>query len=124
LADIAGISWYSLQTGWDKPLPLPITDLTSHIRDFSDTAALIYQLDLVITIDTAVAHLAGALGKPTWVMLPYAPDWRWMMGRDDSPWYPTMRLFRQNQAGDWGDVIERMGEALEGFVLWGSCSLR
>ena len=115
LAEIDGISWHSLQIGWDKPLPLQMTDLTGHIRDFGDSADLISQLDLVITIDTAVAHLAGALGRPTWVMLPYAPDWRWMTERNDSPWYPTMRLFRQYRPGGWGDVIERVGDSLRTF---------
>lgn len=78
------------------------------LRDFSDTAALISEMDLVITVDTSVAHLAGALGKTTWVMLPTRPDWRWMTARSDSPWYPSVRLFRQKSAGDWGRVIEEM----------------
>ncbi|NJL42778.1 MAG: glycosyltransferase family 9 protein [Pseudanabaena sp. SU_2_4] len=73
-------------------------------------------MDLVITVDTAVAHLAGALGKPVWVMLPFAADWRWMLGREDSPWYPTMRLFRQRQNGDWEDAIERVINALKDWV--------
>src|SRR6202012_4470181 len=71
------------------------------LKDFSDTAALIANLDLVITVDTAVAHLAGALGTPVWVLLPFIPDWRWLLDRDDSPWYPTARLFRQTASGDW-----------------------
>ncbi|NJM28085.1 MAG: glycosyltransferase family 9 protein [Pseudanabaena sp. RU_4_16] len=78
-----------------------IVDLRDRLNDFADTAAIIAQMDLVITVDTAVAHLAGSLGKPVWVMLPFAADWRWMLGREDSPWYPTMRLFRQRQNGDW-----------------------
>ena len=73
-------------------------------------------LDLVITVDTAVAHLAAALGIPTWVMLPYAPDWRWMLGRPDSAWYSGMRLFRQEYAGDWAGVAERVATALVGIV--------
>jgi hypothetical protein len=113
LAAVAGISWYSLQIGWQEELPLQMTDCTGHIRDFGNTAALIAQLDLVITVDTAVAHLAGALGKPTWVMLPYAPDWRWLLGRNDSPWYPATRLFRQTVPGDWEDVMRRIVCALK-----------
>lgn len=82
------------------------------LKDFSDTAALCDLMDLVISVDTSVAHLAGALGKPTWVLLPYVPDWRWLLDRDDSPWYPTMRLFRQPKAGDWDSVFARFGQAL------------
>lgn len=82
------------------------------VHDFADSAAILAQLDLVITIDTALAHLAGALGIPSWVMLPFDPDWRWLIGRDDSPWYPSMRLFRQAEPGGWPDVIERVRVAL------------
>lgn len=89
-----------------------VIDLTGEIRDFADTAALIQNLDLVISIDTAVAHLAGALGKPVWTLLPFVPDWRWLLDREDSPWYPTMRLFRQPSPGDWHSVISRVGEEL------------
>ena len=78
-----------------------------------DTAAIISQLDLVIGSDTAVIHLAGALHVPTWVALSVAPDWRWMLNRDDSPWYPSMRLFRQHQCGDWSDVIQSMRDLLK-----------
>ncbi len=85
-------------------------------RDFGDTAAIIADLDLVISIDTAVAHLAGAMGRPVWVMLPYAADWRWLREREDSPWYPTMRLFRQRRPGDWVDVMERVESALGVYV--------
>jgi len=95
------------------PQGMNIVDLTTHIHDFADTAALIEQLDLVISIDTAVAHLAGALGKPVFVMLPYAPDWRWMIERSDSPWYPTMRLFRQKQHGVWSSAIQEAATALD-----------
>ena len=82
------------------------------LEDFADTAAAIAQLDLVISVDTAVAHLAGAMAKPVWILLPFNPDFRWLLGRDDSPWYPTARLFRQPTAGDWTSVIARVREAL------------
>jgi len=85
---------------------------TDELRDFADTAALIEAMDLVISIDTAVAHLAGALGKPLWVMLPWATDYRWLDSGEKTPWYPTARLFRQNSAGEWGAVVESVGEAL------------
>ena len=89
-----------------------ILDVSTELGDFADTAALISSLDLVISVDTSVAHLAGALGKPTWVMVPFAPDFRWLLDREDTPWYPKMRLFRQSRAGDWDGVIARIGEAL------------
>jgi hypothetical protein len=91
---------------------IKLIDLTDQLRDFADTAALIDHLDLVISVDTSVAHLAGAMGKPVWLLLPFAPDWRWMTGRGDSPWYPTMRLFRQLSIGDWAAVIQQMAEQL------------
>jgi glycosyltransferase involved in cell wall biosynthesis len=90
-----------------------IEDLSEYCVDFADTAAIISQLDLVICVDTAVAHLAGALGKPVWVLLSFVPDWRWMLEREDSPWYPTVRLFRQQKAGDWDGVCDRIKAALE-----------
>ena len=77
-----------------------------------DTAAIMQNLDLVICCDTAVAHLAGAMGVPVWVALAMGPDWRWLLERSDSPWYPTMRLFRQTRQGDWHEVFERIAEAL------------
>jgi Tfp pilus assembly protein PilF len=113
LGQIEHVSLFSLQVGWKEVLPLPMKDFTAHICNFGDTAALISMLDLVITVDTAVAHLSGALGKPTWVMLPHAPDWRWMTGRNDTPWYPSMRLFRQVRAGEWQDVVQRVAHSLE-----------
>lgn len=116
---VGEITFFSLQLGEgaeqaaSPPPGMNLIDLTSEIADFADTAALIEQLDLVISIDTAVAHLAGALGKPAFVMLPYAPDWRWMLDRSDSPWYPGMTLYRQDVSGDWGSVVCRIAAALK-----------
>ena len=97
-----------------------IVDLTADLTDFAETAALVSCLDLVITVDTSVAHLAAALGRPTWILLPYVPDYRWLLDRDDSPWYPTVRLFRQSDTRDYVSVLERVRTALEmsaeGFV--------
>jgi tetratricopeptide (TPR) repeat protein len=98
-----------------QPADLQPVDLTVLMGDYADTAALISQLDLVISVDTSVAHLAGALGHPVWLLLPFAPDWRWLMQREDSPWYPSMRLFRQPVAGDWNSVIKAVGENLKTF---------
>jgi tetratricopeptide (TPR) repeat protein len=113
-------SFFSLQKGEAgaalaslDPRGERIVDYTAQLDSFARTAALICALDLVISADTAVAHLAGALGKPVWVMLPFAPDARWMRDRPDSPWYPTARLFRQQQRGDWKPVIERVASELE-----------
>ena len=86
------------------------------LRNFADTAALISNLDLVISVDTSVAHLAGALAKPVWVLLPFVPDWRWLLDRDDSPWYPTARLFRQDDARTWDTVVPRVHRALQDFM--------
>jgi ADP-heptose:LPS heptosyltransferase len=95
---------------------LKLVDLTEELVDFADTAGLIANLDLVICVDTAVAHLAGAMGKPVWLMLPFAPDWRWMLDRDDSPWYPSVRLFRQLRAGDWGGVVGQIKAELQAIA--------
>jgi ADP-heptose:LPS heptosyltransferase len=105
----------SLQTGPRayEAAALGLDDLSPHLTDFAETAALVANLDLVITVDTAVAHLAGALGVPTWTMLPHAPDWRWLAGRDDTPWYSTMRLFRQTQPGDWIGLAGSVAAALQ-----------
>ena len=94
------------------PDGVDIADDSADITDFADTAAIIGLLDLVITVDTAVAHLAGALGKPVWIMLPFIPDWRWLMHRSDSDWYPTARLFRQQTPGDWRPVVDDIATAL------------
>jgi len=93
-----------------------IFDAAQHLADFGETAALISCLDLVITVDTSVAHLSAALGKPTWVLLPFMPDYRWLLGREDSPWYPTVRLFRQTQTREYASVVEDVREALLGWL--------
>jgi len=89
-----------------------IIDVTADLGDFADTAALMSCLDLVISVDTSMAHLAGALARPVWILLPYAPDFRWLLDRDDSPWYPTARLFRQDERRDWSGVVARVQAAL------------
>ena len=102
-----------LKSGDAELLPnYPVIDLAPRIKDFAAAARIIGQLDLIITCDTATAHLAGGMGKPVWVLLPFAPDWRWLTEREDSPWYPTARLFRQKATGDWTDVIANVGKAL------------
>jgi tetratricopeptide (TPR) repeat protein len=93
-----------------------IIDLTANLNDFSDTAALVSCLDLVITVDTSVAHLSAALGRPTWILLPYTPDYRWLLDRHDSPWYPTARLFRQSASRDYGEVLDRVRAELTALV--------
>ena len=93
-----------------------ILDLTAHLTDFNETAALVSCLDLVITVDTSVAHLAGGLACPTWIILPYTPDYRWMLDRDDSPWYPTVRLFRQSKRRDYDSVIEQVRGELQAKI--------
>jgi tetratricopeptide (TPR) repeat protein len=89
-----------------------ITDVAAELDDFEDTAAVVSLCDLVIAVDTAVAHLAGAMGKPVWLLIPFQPDWRWLLDRDDSPWYPTARLFRQPAPGDWESVVATVKEEL------------
>lgn len=123
LANFYDITFYSLQKeeaakeAKNPPMGMKLFDYTEELNNFSDTAALIENLDLVISVDTAVAHLTGALGKPIWILLPFAPDWRWMLNRDDSPWYPTMRLFRQPSFGDWETVIESIKNELLKIVV-------
>ncbi len=118
LAQVRGVLYFSLQKGQpaaqarDPAAAVDILDFTGAIADFADTAALISQLDLVICVDTAVAHLAGALGKAVWTLLPFVPDWRWGRAGDSTPWYPTMRLFRQKSRGEWDDPIRRVTEEL------------
>ena len=119
LLNIPGINWFSLQKGEAAiearldPAGKKLMDLTDDLQDFSDTAGLIANLDLVLTVDTAVAHLAGVMGKQTWVMLPFAPDWRWMRDRPETPWYSSMRLIRQSRTGDWAGVIDQAVKLLE-----------
>ena len=118
LLALPGLAWVNLQKGprsgalAHRGLP----DLSDRMPGFAETAGLLATLDLMVAVDTAVAHLAGALGRPCWVMLPHAPDWRWMTGRDDSPWYATLRLFRQDRPGDWSGVIDRVAAALAHFA--------
>jgi tetratricopeptide (TPR) repeat protein len=119
------INWISLQKGpaaeqlaqlADLPGSVFVWDGSSRDRDMAETAALLATLDLVITTDTSIAHLAGAMGKPVWIMLPHLSDWRWMQQRETTPWYPTARLFRQTTAGDWAGLLERIIVELRGFA--------
>lgn len=118
LAQCHDARFYSLQKGaasaqiYRAPAGMPIRDLSGDLSDIAETAAIIANLDLVISIDTMVAHLAGAMGKPVWVMLPFLPDWRWHLERSDSPWYPTMRLFRQAHPREWDAPVEQAAAAL------------
>jgi hypothetical protein len=112
LGKVPGVTWYILQRGpglaeWDGGF-----GVLPRAGDLFEEARLVRALDLVISADTMPAHLAGALGVPVWTLLPVEADWRWMDGRDDSPWYPTMRLFRQGRGEDWGRVIRRVAAAL------------
>jgi tetratricopeptide (TPR) repeat protein len=122
LTEIRGATFYSLQKGpaakdlLNMPIDLNLIDLSGYLNDFADTAAALANLDLLVTVDTAVAHLAGALGKPVWILLTHNPDWRWLLEREDSPWYPTARLFRQSVAGDWASVIDRVHYELRQLV--------
>jgi Flp pilus assembly protein TadD len=121
LFEVAGVRWFSLQVG-ERAADLVhapagrIADLAERLTDFAETAAAVAGLDLVIAVDTAVAHLAGALGKPVWVLLPFVPDWRWLIDRADSPWYPTARLFRQPGRDDWESVAQAVRAALDELV--------
>jgi hypothetical protein len=118
LFDTPATRWFSLQVG-ERANDLTrlaagtITDLADGLTDFTETAAAIENLDLVIAADTAVAHLAGALGKPVWIMVPFVPDWRWLLGRADNPWYPSARLFRQPARRDWDSVAADVRRALD-----------
>ncbi len=123
LLAVEGVSFVSLQVGSDYAEEIAglsrhqnVWDAGSHLDDFAGTAAVMRTLDLVITVDTSPAHLAGALGLPVWTLLCHTPDWRWHLDRDDSPWYPTMRLFRQRAWGDWKGVVNETAQALDEFV--------
>ncbi|MFO1316714.1 MAG: tetratricopeptide repeat-containing glycosyltransferase family protein [Burkholderiales bacterium] len=124
-SEVRGVQWYSLQKGAAERTAdaavrgLDVVNLGPQIADFADTAAVIEHLDLVVCVDTSVAHLAGAMGKPVWALLPEPADWRWLVGRDDSPWYPTLRLFRQRLRGDWTEVVLRVALALDDVVRRG-----
>jgi hypothetical protein len=120
--DHPDVSIFNLQFGPNAPgasganPAIKLIDLTGHSQDFADTAALIEQLDLVITADTAIAHLAGSIGKPTWVLLYFLPDWRWGLRGDDSAWYPSMRVFRQLERGVWNHPVNAAAEAMAELV--------
>jgi hypothetical protein len=122
LLRIERVSWISLQKGEaaeqldELPTSALLWDGSSAERDLAETAALIAGLDLVITTDTSIAHLAGAMGKPVWILLPHLSDWRWMQGIGTTPWYPTARLFRQSTPGDWEGVLERVLDELDRFL--------
>ena len=115
---IPGVQFIGLQKGeaageaYNPPEGMDLVNLGEELEDFTDTAALIENLDLVISIDTSVAHLAGSMGKPVWVLLISSPDWRWLIGREDSPWYPSMRLFRQRRPGEWGPMLDKVTDEL------------
>ncbi len=125
LGSVEGVEFYSLQKGKAgeqakyPPDGLKLIDLGPELNDFAETAAVMSNLDLIITTDTSIPHLAGALGRPVWLMLQFVPDFRWMLEREDSPWYPTMRLFRQRAPGDWEGVISRVAAALKDLRLTG-----
>ncbi len=123
LGQVQSVTFVMLQMGLaanearPPPANMALLDMTGEIKDFEDTAAIIANLDLVISVDTSVAHMAGAMGKPVWLMNVFDTDWRWMLNRDDNPWYPTMRIFRQPVSGDWISVAADVAAALRGVVM-------
>jgi len=122
LMAVPGVDWVCLQRGpalAEAGAGMTFSDHGPRTDDVLDTAAMMQALDLVVSVDTMVAHLAGALAVPVWTLLSHEADWRWMLGRDDSPWYPTMRLFRQPDPGDWASVVEAVAAALPGVKLPG-----
>jgi ADP-heptose:LPS heptosyltransferase len=122
LTQVEGTTFYSLQMGPSANdakqvgSGLRLIDLQDEQEDFADTAAIVANLGLVISIDTSVAHLAGSMGKPVWILLHKSPDWRWLLDREDSPWYPTARLFRQPALGNWQEVVPRVERELRELV--------
>jgi hypothetical protein len=122
LARVPGVRFYSLQKGAasgqiaNPPPGVSLIDYTADLNSMDDTAAMISHLDLLITVDTSVAHLAGALGKPVLMLLPMIPDWRWLMNRPDTPWYPTLQLFRSTELHNWIPVTERVADKLAEFA--------
>ena len=122
LFDLPGIAFVALQKGPATPQAggffarAPLVNLGAEIGDYGDTMAIMENLDVIVSVDTSVVHLAGALGRPVWVMIPRAPDWRWLLGRADTPWYPSMRLFRQTKPNSWEDVVARIKDALPGYL--------
>ena len=121
LCTVPNADFVSLQTGarqaeiHDLPEHMAVQELEQELKDFEETARLVNSLDLVLTVDTAVAHLAGAMGRPVWILLTNLPDWRWLLDREDSPWYPSARLFRQQVAGDWDTPLRKLAEELTDF---------
>jgi tetratricopeptide (TPR) repeat protein len=117
LFGVAGLHFFSLQIGGPAmPKELRVTDVMDEMDDFADTAALIANLDLIISVDTAIAHLGAALGKPVWVLDRFDPCWRWLVGRRDSPWYPTLHVYRQPRPGDWEPVLAEVTRDLRSFA--------
>ena len=115
---VKGVRFFSLQIGARprRPPPGPRHRPRPELTDFAQTAGALAALDLLISVDTAPAHLAGAMGKPVWVLLAFVPDWRWLLEREDSPWYPTLRLFRQQTRGDWRAPVDAAASALNDLV--------
>ena len=130
LAKLKNIKLYSLQKDFgieqlkDKPENIDIINLGETFRDFADTAAAVQNLDLIITIDTSVAHLAGAMNKPTWILIPYCPEWRWLLDREDTPWYKSARLFRQKEEGNWDEVLDRVYKELINTKLYNKINVK
>ena len=119
---IEGVCLYGLQKGKaaeqmaELTGQIPVINISDDFEDFTDTAAAIDNLDLVISVDTSVLHLVGAMGKKVWALLPFSPEWRWMLNREDSPWYPTMKLFRQKKRNDWYGLFKQVCEELKMLV--------